>query len=193
MRTKKNLTCNGSVTALFVTISICESQNWLYLVCIRGGTVQLFHGSVCIMVLETFWHNFCVNVHLNNTSERAYICTHSEAWVCALLMSIRTNLTGRASSPPLALKCLNWQGLHEFSVNTDINVCCSDLTCLRELSAPGWWRNKWQLIIQHTALALNKSEWFVHFFFFHIAVVVMYWEARVLIHQQKHISRTLLL
>ncbi len=29
-----------------------------------------------------------------------------------------------------------------------------------------WWRNKWQLIIQHTALALNKSEWFVHFFFF---------------------------
>ncbi len=106
-------------------------------------------------------------------------------------MSIRTNLTGRASSPPLALKCLNWQGLHEFSVNTDINVCCSDLTCLRELSAPGWWRNKWQLIIQHTALALNKSEWFVHFFFFHIAVVVMYWEARVLIHQQKHISRTL--
>ncbi len=60
----------------------------------------------------------------------------------------------------------NWQSLHEFNSNTDINVCCSGLTCARALSAPGWWRNKWQLIFQHTALALNKSEWFVHFFFF---------------------------
>ncbi len=100
-------------------------------------------------------------------------------------MSTCTNLlTARASSHPLALKCLNWQSLHEFSLNTDINVCCSGLTCARALSAPGWWRNKWQLIIQHTALALNKSEWFVHFFF--IAVVVMYWEAKMRTHQQKH-------
>ncbi len=47
-----------------------------------------------------------------------------------------------ASSHPLALKCLNWQSLHEFSLNTDINVCCSDLTCARALSAPGWWWSK---------------------------------------------------
>ncbi len=96
-----------------------------------------------------------------------HICARSEVRVCALLMSARTNLlTARASSRPLALKCFNWQSLHEFNLNTDINVCCSGLTCARTLSAPGWWWNKWQLIFQHTALALNKSEWFVHFFFF---------------------------
>ncbi len=97
-------------------------------------------------------------------------------------MSARTNLlTARASLRPLALKCLNWQGLNEFSLNTVINVCCSGLTCARALSAR--WRNKWLLIFQHTAFALNKSEWFVHFFF--IAVVVMYWETRMRFHQQK--------
>ncbi len=59
-----------------------------------------------------------------------------------MIMSARTNLlTARASSRPLAL-CLNWQSLHEFSLNTDINVCCSGLTCVRALSAPGWWQNK---------------------------------------------------
>ncbi len=56
------------------------------------------------------------------------ICARSEARVCALRMSARTNLTARASSHPLALKCFNWQSLHEFSLNTDINVCCSGLT-----------------------------------------------------------------
>uniref|UniRef100_A0A673HM02 CD276 molecule n=1 Tax=Sinocyclocheilus rhinocerous TaxID=307959 RepID=A0A673HM02_9TELE len=50
--------------------------------------------------------------------------------VHALRMSTRTNLlTARSSSRPLALKCLNWQSLNEFSLNTDINVCCSGLTC----------------------------------------------------------------
>ncbi len=76
-----------------------------------------------------------------------HICARSEVRVCALLMSTRvcvllmsarTNLlTACVSSRPLALKCLNWQSLHEFSLNTDINVCCSGLTCARALSAPG--------------------------------------------------------
>ncbi len=65
------------------------------------------------------------------------ICVRSEARVCAL-MSARTNLlTARASSRPLALKCLNWQSIHGFSLNTDINVCSSGLTCAHTLSAPG--------------------------------------------------------
>ncbi len=67
---------------------------------------------------------------------------------------------------PLALKCLNWQSLHEFSLNTDINVCCSGLTCARALSAPGWWRNKLQFIIQHRELALNKRVNGLSTFFF---------------------------
>ncbi len=32
---------------------------------------------------------------------------------------------------PLALNYLSWQSLHEISLNTDINVCCSGLTCAR--------------------------------------------------------------
>ncbi len=111
-------------------------------------------------------------------------------------MSARTNLlTACVSSRPLALKCLNWQSLHEFSLNTDINVCCSGLTCARALSAPGWWRNKWQLIIQHTALALNKSEWFVHFiylfiFFYRCYCNVLGSQMRILL-KETYISRTL--
>ncbi len=55
---------------------------------------------------------------------------------------VHAQITVRASKRPLALKCLNWQTLHEFSLNTDINVCCSGLTCAQAPSAPGWWRNK---------------------------------------------------
>ncbi len=86
-------------------------------------------------------------------------------WVCALLMSACTNLlTARASSHPLALKCLNWQSLHEFSLNTDINVFCSGLTSARAINTRVM--TELMLIFQHMALALNKSEWFVPFFFF---------------------------
>ncbi len=71
------------------------------------------------------------------------ICACSEAQVCVLLLSARTNLlTAQVSSCPLGLKCLNWQSLHEFSLKTDINVCGSGLTCACALSAPGWWRIK---------------------------------------------------
>ncbi len=101
-------------------------------------------------------------------------------------------LTARVSSRPLALKFLNWQSLHEFSLNTDINVCCSGLTCARTLSAPGWWWNKWQLIIQHTALALNKSEWFVHFFFsFHSCYCNVLGSQNAHPLKETYISRTL--
>ncbi len=112
------------------------------------------------------------------------IIARSEARVCALLMSTRTNLlTARASSHPLALKCLNWQILHEFSLNTDINVCCSGLTCARALSAPGWWWNKCSYSsIRHSHWTRENG---LSTFFF-IAVVVTYWEARKRIHQQKH-------
>ncbi len=74
----------------------------------------------------------CEFVYLNQYFRERLIFTH-------VLMSARTNLlTACASSYPLALKCLNWQSLHEFSLNTDINVYCSGLGW----SAPGWWRNK---------------------------------------------------
>ncbi len=68
----------------------------------------------------------CRPTHLNISG----YASGSEARVCALLRSARTNLlTARVSSHPPALKCLNWKSLHEFSLNTDINVCCSGLTC----------------------------------------------------------------
>ncbi len=54
---------------------------------------------------------------------------------------------------------------------------------MHALSAPGWWRNK----------CSYSSIWHSHWTrvnglstFFFIAVVVMYWEARMRIHQQKH-------
>ncbi len=50
-------------------------------------------------------------------------------------------------------------------VLTQISTCAVHVSHVGALSAPGWWRNKWLLIFQHTALALNKSKWFVHFFF----------------------------
>ncbi len=111
-------------------------------------------------------------VHSNIILQRELnICAHSEARACALLMSARTNLlTAHTSLHPLALKCLNRQSLHEFSLNTDINVGSSGLSCARVPSAPGWWRKT-------CSLALNKSEWFVQVFF--ITVVVMYWQARM--------------
>ncbi len=114
---------------------------------------------------RAFWQFLCEFSIQTILQRELNICARSEARVCAHLMSARTNLlTARASSHPLALKCLNWQSLHEFSLNADINVCCSGITCARTLSAPGWWRNKWQLIIQHREHTLNKSEWFAHFF-----------------------------
>ncbi len=53
-------------------------------------------------------------------------------WVHTRIFSLR----------PLALKCLNRQSLHEFSLNTDISVCCSGVTFARVPSGPGWWWNK---------------------------------------------------
>ncbi len=74
-------------------------------------------------------------VHSNTILQRElYICSRSEVWVCTLLMSTRFLFTAHASLHPLALKCLNWQSLHEFSLNTDINVCCLGLTCARAIS-----------------------------------------------------------
>ncbi len=82
---------------------------------------------------RAFWHNFCENLSIQTILQRELnICARSEARVCSLLISACTNLLiARASSHPLALKCLNWQSLHEFSLNTDINMCCSGLTCAR--------------------------------------------------------------
>ncbi len=121
----------------------------------------------------------CEFVHSNTLRQREFnICVRSEVRVCALLMSARTNLlTARVSLRPLTLKYLNF--LHEFSLNTDINVCCSGLTCARALSAPGWWRNKCSYS------SIRHSHW-TRVNGLSIADVVMYWEARMRIHKQKH-------
>ncbi len=88
----------------------------------------------------------CEFVHSKcNTSERELnICKRSEARACSLLISARTNLlTARMSSHTLALNILNWQSLHEFSLNTYINVCYSGLICVRaHYQQPGDGRNK---------------------------------------------------
>ncbi len=158
--------------------------------------VQPAMSAIGYLPRRAFWQNCCVNLSIQNTihQRELHICARSEAQVCALLMSACTHLlTARVSSRPLALKFLNWQSLHEFSLNTDINVCCSGLTCARALSAPGWWWNKWQLIIQHTALALNKSEWFVHFFFsFHSCYCNVLGSQNAHPLKETYISRTLL-
>ncbi len=69
--------------------------------------------------------NLCEFVHSNTILQRELnICARSEARVCALLMCSRTNLlTERASSHLLVSKYLNWQSLHEFSLNTEISTC----------------------------------------------------------------------
>ncbi len=82
------------------------------------------------------------------------------------------------------LKCLNWQSLHEFSLNTDINVCCSGLTCAcaiyQHLGDDGINAHNpaYTLIERVNGLSM------LHLIFF--IAVVMYWEARMHIHQQKH-------
>ncbi len=62
-------------------------------------------------------------------------------------------------------------------------MCCSGLICAHALSAPGWWRNKCSYSsIRHSRWTrVNGCP-----LFFFIAVVVMYWEARMRIHQHKH-------
>ncbi len=60
-------------------------------------------------------------------------------------------------------------------------MCCAGLICARALSAPGWWWNKcsYSSICHLHWTGVNGP------LFFFIAVV-MYWEARMRIHQQKH-------
>ncbi len=106
----------------------------------------------------------CEFVHSNTILQRESLI------VACVLMSSQINLlTAHASSHPLALKCLNWQNVHEFSLNTDINVLLfrSHLCSRATLSAPGRVMTEYMLIFQHTALALNKSEWFIYFVFHH--------------------------
>ncbi len=63
-------------------------------------------------------------------------------------------------------------------------MCCSGLTCARAPSAPGWWRNKCSYSSIHSLWTrVNALSTFLSF----IAVVVTYGEARMCIHQQKHI------
>ncbi len=134
--------------------------------------IQPAMSAIGYLPRRAFWQNFCVNLSIQTQYIREsfiFACVLRRGF--ALLMSARTNLlTARVSSRPLALKCLNWQSLHEFSLNTDINVCCSGL---------GWWRNKCSYS------SIRHSHWTrvngLSTFFF-IAVIVMYWEARMRIH-----------
>ncbi len=83
-------------------------------------------GDLPIWAFWLFLNEF---VH-SNTSE-SLIFAHFW-WVHTRIFSLR----------PLALKCLHRQSLHEFSLNTDISVCCSGVTFARAPSVPGWWRIK---------------------------------------------------
>ncbi len=60
-------------------------------------------------------------------------------------------------------------------------MCCSGLTCARASSAPGWWRNTclYSSIHSHWTRVNGLSTFF-------ITDVVMYWEAKMRIHQHKH-------
>ncbi len=120
---------------------------------------------------RAFWHIFvwiCPFKH--NTSRRELnTCTRSEARIYALLMSYSL----------CVLKCLNWQSLHEFSLIRYQRVLFRSHLC-----APGWWRNKCSYS------SIRHSHWTrvngLSTSFSLIAVVVMYWEARMRVHQQKH-------
>ncbi len=79
---------------------------------------------------------FCVNLFI----QTQYFRERESLIVAHVLMSAQINLlTARASSHPLALKILNWQNVHEFSLNTDINVLLfSSHLCARALGTrPG--------------------------------------------------------
>ncbi len=88
--------------------------------------VQPAKSAIGYLPIRAFWHIFlCEFVHSNTILQR-------ELNICALWMSARTNLlTARASSRPLALKCLNWQSLHEFSLNTYISTCAVQVSSVR--------------------------------------------------------------
>ncbi len=91
-------------------------------------------------------------------------------------MSAFTNLlTARASSRSLALKCLNWQSLHEFSLNT-VSTCAVQVSPVRaRYQHPG--DDGINAHIPAYGTRIEQELMVCHFFFF-IAVVVMYWEAR---------------
>ncbi len=84
-------------------------------------------------------------------------------WYISHTPSARTNLlTARASSRPPALKCLNWQSLHEFSLNTDISMCVSGLTCARARALSAlWWRSKCSYSIHQLKHTLAEPCFFV--------------------------------
>ncbi len=89
-------------------------------------------GYVCYRRLTktAFWHHFVWICPFKYFRE-SLIFAHFW-WVHTRIFSLR----------PLALKCLHRQSLHEFSLNTDISVCCSGVTFARAPSGPGWWRIK---------------------------------------------------
>ncbi len=113
-----------------------------------------------------FWHNFWVNLSIQTQNVREILI-----FARVLRAGVRaSDKRTHKSSHYLALKCLNCQSLNEFSLNTYINVCCSGLFSISytiHLCAPAISTHvmmEWMLIFHHTAFALNKSEWFVHFF-----------------------------
>ncbi len=113
---------------------------------------------------RAFWQNFCVNLSIQTQYFRESLMR--AFWSAGLRTSNERTHKSSHCARELWLLCLNWQSLHEFSYQHRYQrVLFRSHLCARALSAPRWWRNKWQLIIQHMELALNKSEWFVHFFF----------------------------
>ncbi len=76
--------------------------------------IQPAMSAIGYLPRRAFW-KFCEFVHSNTILQR-------ELNICSLLMC-------SCISHLLALKYLNGQSLHEFSLNTDINMCCSGLTC----------------------------------------------------------------
>ncbi len=124
------------------------------------------------MPRRAFWQNFCVNLSIQTQYIReSFIFVRVLRrrfayfwWAHAQIFSLL------AWARVLWLLCLNWQSLHEFSLNTDIKVCCSGLACERALSAPGWWWNKCSYSsIRHSIWTRENdlSTFFFFFFFIH--------------------------
>ncbi len=119
---------------------------------------------------RAFWHNFCdFSIQTQYFRESIiFACVLSRGF--ARFWKVHAQITVRASKRPLALKCLNWQTLHEFSLSTDTDPGDDGINA----HIPAYTR--------------IEQEWMVCplIFFSFIDVVVMYWEDRMCFHQQKH-------
>ncbi len=152
-----------------------RSAFWQF--CAIGYLPRRAFWAVGYLPKTAFWQ-FCVNLSIQTILQRELNIW--VFWGAGLCSSDEHMHKFSLRVRPLALKFLNWKSLHQFK---HINMCSS----AHQVSSvhacyqhPGDDEINAHIPAYGTCI---EQEWMVHFFFF---AVVMYWEVRMRIHQQKH-------